>query len=539
MTRIKRGSLAALLALVLLATALTPGLLCFLFAQHSERRHEAERLGSFADTALLQAEAVTRELSGALLDISRTGQPPCSPSNLTRLRRIALSHWPIRDAGAYDQDRRWQCSSLLGAVAAVSYDGFTLPPPDWQGRDGLMAWFKLVDLPGGKESLVLGRDGFYVAVDPASYFDSLDSRGSPGSPGARKTQGVGVINTDTARLIASNSSVEPSILLAAFHAADDGAGAASDTPYAVRRSSTMPLAVVVRDMRRPWLTRVREWPWSWLLGGATGGLALAAWLGTFMVRRLSPVGQLSDAVRRHQFIVAYQPIVDLATRRCIGAEALVRWKHQDRIVRPDHFIPLAEHRGLIQAITDQVLDTILFELGEFLHRYRELYVSINLSAPDLTTRRFLDKLTPALVRQRLLPGQIRIEATERAFLDADAAKEVIQAFRDAGHPVYIDDFGTGYSSLSHLQNFQVDALKIDKSFVDTVGQDTASSSVASHIIEMAMTLKVQVIAEGIEHEEQACYLHSRGAHFGQGWLFSAPLSAAEFIGYVGKRRLAV
>jgi sensor c-di-GMP phosphodiesterase-like protein len=533
MTRIKRGSLTALLAFVLLATALTPGLLCFLFAQQSERRHEVERLGNFADTALLQAEEVTRQLSGALLDVSRTGEPPCSASNLTRLRRIALTHWPIRDAGAYDQDRRWQCSSLLGAVAAVSYDGFTLPLPDWRGRDGLMAWFKVVDLPGGKESLVLGRDGFYVAVDPASYFDGLDSRA------VRKAQGVGVINTDTARLIANTSSVEPSILLAAFHAADDGASAASDTPYVVRRSSTMPIAVVVSDTHRPLLTRVRQWPWIWLLGGVLGGVALAAWLGMILVRRLSPVGQLSDAVRRHQFIVAYQPIVDLATRRCIGAEALVRWKHQDRIVRPDHFIPLAEHRGLIQAITDQVLDTILFELGEFLHRYRELYVSINLSAPDLTTRRFLDKLTPALAAQRLLPSQIRIEATERAFLDADAAKEVIQAFRDAGHPVYIDDFGTGYSSLSHLQNFQVDALKIDKSFVDTVGQDTASSSVASHIIEMAMTLKVQVIAEGIEHEEQACYLQSRGAHFGQGWLFSAPLSAAEFIGYVGKRRLAV
>ena len=114
------------------------------------------------------------------------------------------------------------------------------------------------------------------------------------------------------------------------------------------------------------------------------------------------------------------------------------------------------------------------------------------------------------------PEQIRIEATERGFLDAEAAKEVIKAFRDAGHPVYIDDFGTGYSSLSHLQNFHVDALKIDKSFVDTIGQDAASSSVASHIIEMAATLQVQVIAEGIEREEQAAYLHARGAQFGQG-----------------------
>jgi sensor c-di-GMP phosphodiesterase-like protein len=284
---------------------------------------------------------------------------------------------------------------------------------------------------------------------------------------------------------------------------------------------------------------MRMRPWSWLLAGLAGGLAVSAWLGLLMVRRLSPLGQLSDAVRRHQFIVAYQPIVDLSTRRCIGAEALVRWKHQNRIVRPDHFIPLAEHRGLIQAITDQVFDTVLFELGEFLQRYRELYVSINLSAPDLVTRRFLDRLTPALAEAGIAPQQIRIEATERCFLDAVAAKEVIQAFRDAGHPVYIDDFGTGYSSLSHLQNFQVDALKIDKSFVDTVGQDAASSSVASHIVDMAQTLGVQVIAEGIEREEQACYLQARGAQFGQGWLFSEPLTAPDFVRYVGRGLVTV
>jgi sensor c-di-GMP phosphodiesterase-like protein len=296
----------------------------------------------------------------------------------------------------------------------------------------------------------------------------------------------------------------------------------------------MPLAVVVSAAHQGLTQRLRALPWGWLLGGMAGGLGLAAWAGFMVVRRLSPRGQLSDAVRRHQFIVAYQPIVDLATRRCVGAEALVRWKHHNRIVRPDHFIPLAEHQGLIQAITDQVLDTVLLELGDFLVRYRDYYVSINLSAPDLTSRRFLDRLGPAVAAHRLLPAQIRIEATERGFLDAEAAKNVIGAFREAGHPVYIDDFGTGYSSLSHLQNFQVDALKIDKSFVDTIGQDAASSSVASHIIEMAVTLNVQVVAEGIEREEQANYLFLRGAQFGQGWLFSPPLSAADFIGYAGK-----
>jgi sensor c-di-GMP phosphodiesterase-like protein len=348
---------------------------------------------------------------------------------------------------------------------------------------------------------------------------------------------VRMVDTGAIRLIATTSAVAPYRLFTppvpAF-----AATAMPPNPNAAHRGFGSANVANTSNVANPsdatFVERLRAMPWTWLLAGVAGGLALSAWLGIFMVRRLSPLGQLSDAVRRHQFIVAYQPIVDLATRRCIGAEALVRWKHQNRIVRPDHFIPLAEHRGLIQAITDQVFDTVLLELGEFLQRYSELYVSINLSAPDLTSRRFLERLTPALAAANIAPRQIRIEATERCFLNADAAKEVIQAFRDAGHPVYIDDFGTGYSSLSHLQNFQVDALKIDKSFVDTVGQDSASSSVASHIIDMALTLHVQVVAEGIEREEQACYLHTRGAQFGQGWLFSAPLTAPDFIRYVGR-----
>ncbi|MFM0321155.1 EAL domain-containing protein [Caballeronia glebae] len=529
MNKIQRGALAALLIVIVVIAALAPAGIGFLFAQRSQQHDEAERLNTVADAALFRAEDVTRRLSGALGEIGKVAAAPCSPPYLKELRRIALTHVQVRDAGAYDRDGRWQCSSLLGAVSAGVLDGLTLPPPDWRSRDGVMAWYGLARLPGGKTSLVMGRNGFYVAADPSLYVDTLDANDEVAS-------GVAIINTDVSRVIATTPATDANAILAVYRTARSVPSVRDCSPYVVRRSVSMPLAVVVSAPHQTLRQRLRTLPWGWLLGGVVVGVALASWAALFFVRRLSPRGQLSDAVRRHQFIVAYQPIVDLATRRCVGAEALVRWKHHDRIVRPDHFIPLAEHRGLIQAITDQVLDTILLELGDFLKRYPEYYVSVNLSAQDLTTHRFLDVLGPAIARQGVRPQQIHIEATERSFLDADAAKEVIGAFREAGHAVYLDDFGTGYSSLSHLQNFRIDGLKIDKSFVDTVGQDAASSSVASHIVDMAATLDVQVIAEGIEHEEQAAYLLARGARFGQGWLFSAPLTAAEFIRYVGRTR---
>jgi sensor c-di-GMP phosphodiesterase-like protein len=531
MKKLRRSSLAVFLAVIVLVAALAPAALGLLFAQRSLRAEEAGQLDRMADAALSQAEDVTRHLSSALGEIGKVVEEPCSASYLQELRRIASAHRAVRDAGAFDHAGRWQCSSLLGAVALGALGGRALPPPDWRGSDGVTAWYRLLHMPGGDPSVVLGRNGYYVAADPAAYVAGVETRMNDGPSPA---SGLGVINTDASRVIATTPSADPSLLLALYRRPTQPGY--FDAPFVVRRSGTMPIAVVVSAPREPLPDRLRSLPWGWLLGGVAAGVALAGWAAFFIVRHMSPRGQLSDAVRRHQFIVAYQPIVDLATRRCVGAEALVRWKHHDRIVRPDHFIPLAEHRGLIQAITDQVLDTVLLELGDFLKRYPEYYVSINLSAGDLTTPRFLDVLREAVARLKVQPGQIRIEATERGFLDAEAAKEVIGAFRDAGHPVYIDDFGTGYSSLSHLQNFHVDALKIDKSFVDTIGQDAASSSVASHIIEMAATLAVQVIAEGIEREEQASYLHARGAQFGQGWLFSPPLTAAEFIRYVGKMR---
>src|SRR5689334_19903662 len=169
MNKIQRGALAALLIVIVVIAALAPAGIGFLFAQRSQRHEEAERLNTFAEAALYRAEDVTRRLSGALGEIGKVAAAPCSAPYLQELRRIALTHGQVRDAGAYDHDGRWQCSSLLGAVSAGPPDSLTLPAPDWRSRDGEMAWYGLSRLPGAKDSLVMGRDGFYVAADPSLY----------------------------------------------------------------------------------------------------------------------------------------------------------------------------------------------------------------------------------------------------------------------------------------------------------------------------------------------------------------------------------
>ncbi|WP_422567934.1 EAL domain-containing protein [Janthinobacterium agaricidamnosum] len=267
-------------------------------------------------------------------------------------------------------------------------------------------------------------------------------------------------------------------------------------------------------------------------------LPLGALMAAFLVgvvvwlsrRRLSPLAELQIAVEQREFVVHYQPIVALKTGVCIGAEALVRWRRPDgAMVRPDLFIPLAEDSGLILPITDQVVAAVIHELKDMLLADRNVHIAVNLCASDIESGRILPVLQRELAGTGIETQQIWLEATERGFLRADAARATLQRARDLGHAVAIDDFGTGYSSLSNLQSLPLDALKIDKSFVDTVGTDAATSSVTPHIIDIAKTLGLQIVAEGIETQAQADYLLARGVEFGQGWLYAKALPADQFL----------
>ena len=514
----KRYLLIALASVLVLAVTLGPAGLGVFVAQRTSERSEYAKLGERADYALKRADVVATNLYAALREMDGWKGARCTPEHIDQLRTIALENRFVQDAGAYSDDGRWLCSSLVGIVPPGSP---SMSPPDWHGNHGVSGWFQIPHLlDTARTSLVLGYDNYYVEADPASLIDAIGDY----------NHGIGVFVTNPARIVAWNDVSDPKRLQAAFE--HDGVVPGSDRFYVIRRSHVLPIAVVVSEPKQQLLIVWRNSVWGWL----TASLALGGVLAWFIIRvfrsRLSLDGELKQAIRHDEISVVYQPIVDLETRQCVGAEALARWRMHGSSVSPEVFVAAAEQSGLIQALTDRVLDRTLRELGEFLRSHREFYVSVNVSAADLTSRRFLDVLVPRVASARIQASQIRIEATERGFIDADAARIVLQGFRDAGHPIYIDDFGTGYSSLSYLQTLPVDALKIDKSFVDTIGYEAVSSSVAPHIIEMARTLGLGVVAEGVEREEQAQYLLGRGARFGQGWLFSRALGADALIDFV-------
>jgi len=217
-------------------------------------------------------------------------------------------------------------------------------------------------------------------------------------------------------------------------------------------------------------------------------------------------------------------VVAIATRRVVGAEALVRWRRGDTVMSPATFIGLAEESGVITDITRNVVEIVTQDLPRLLEISHEFRIAINLTATDLKHEGTTQLLRDLVRRSSASPENVVVEATEHGLVSGSECSRTISEPRMEGFNVAIDDFGTGYSSLSCLQKLDLDVLKIDKAFIDTIGTDGVTRGVVLHIIEMARSMHLRTVAEGIETEEQARFLVERGVQFGQGWLFGRPMS---------------
>jgi diguanylate cyclase (GGDEF)-like protein len=233
--------------------------------------------------------------------------------------------------------------------------------------------------------------------------------------------------------------------------------------------------------------------------------------------------ELSDAIVQNQLALLYQPTFDLATRRIVGAEALVRWDHPERgRLLPGTFIPLAERTGLIEPLSRWVLDRVVRDLATTVlpHEFR---VYFNLGAQMLDNVRFISDLQDTLELNPDLVRYLGIEITESAAMEnIERSMHTIDLFRSSGLQVAIDDFGTGYSSLSYLKRLTVDLIKIDRSFVAALPDDERDAALAEMLLRISQRFGFITLAEGIENEAQAAWLLSHGCRLGQGFLFAPP-----------------
>ena len=256
-------------------------------------------------------------------------------------------------------------------------------------------------------------------------------------------------------------------------------------------------------------------------------------LHTRMVNRATQQSELSAAMRSGQFELHYQPVVLIDTGMIVGSEALIRWRHPTRgLVMPGDFIATAEETGQIVELGRWVLDRACMQWRAWADQgHVDHQLSVNVSARQLQEPGFADEVRSVLRRHDVNPGVLVLELTESLFaLDGRKVLEQLSMIRDLGVRLAVDDFGTGYSSLSYLQKFQIDEVKVDKSFVDGLGSGNADDgALVNAIVSMAHSLRLEVVAEGIEKLAQRDDLWSMGCGLGQGYLYSRPVPPDELL----------
>jgi sensor c-di-GMP phosphodiesterase-like protein len=489
-----------------LAALILPAWLAMREAQRQAFDAESALTLGYARDVLHRTDETGRQALAGIDTLVRSGLPPCSDAARELMREIDLTSTYLQAIG-YVRDGVLVCSSMTGSAIPLGQASF-------RASTGI---------------------GFYLNVPVRATFGhpllALESK-----------HFAALIHRD---LPLDIGTAIPDLSLAAIHL--ERGGTVTRRGYVddawIRRLGKLPsitfsdgryLVSVARSQRFLTAT-VAAMPISYLdkryheiavrvlPAGVFAGLAAASAILLLARRQLSLAAALRNALRRGQFFLEYQPLIHLHSGHCVGVEALLRWRNgAGELVPPDVFIPAAEASGMIGKLTERVLELVCEDAGRFLAGHPGFHVAINLSAADLESTAVLGFVDKMLASSGARPSSLIVEITERGFVNRAAARDVIAGLHARGIEVAIDDFGTGYSSLSYLESLDVDFLKIDRSFIESIGTGAPTSQVVSHIIGMAHNLDLRMIAEGVENHEQANFLRLRGVGFAQGWLFGKP-----------------
>jgi len=483
---------------------------------------ETKVVGRLASTLGARTETMILETRNLLETFDNLPVQRCSPAHLQALQDAVMARPYVRGVGYFRAAER-RCG--VGFLQART---ITPPKADRIYESGVVAWWPSPHTEVGGLQLFLMRRGDHdAAIDPRVLIDL--------GPLEHRQAGLWVENL---LLVAAPADAElpPPGSVPIGVTVDRAAGRVVSR---FSRSGVVPIDIVAIEPLATFWDRHLQ---TLVIGGGVGLVLVAVWMHgliRYARHRLSPASLLRRALARGRLHASYQPTIELATGRCIGAEVLARWTMSNGdVVEPAAFIPVAEAAGLLPAVTRAVLDAGLRELGGVLRDRPGFSIFVNLSSADLESERFSEWLRRRLQDADVPSTAVGLEITERALVNTDSARATIRMLRAQGHAVAVDDFGTGYSSLSYLSSFELDVLKIDKSFVDAIGTESATSHVIVHVIEMARSLGLRLVAEGVEREEQVRWLLAHGVKFAQGFLFSPPLAAADFERFVSRKEEA-
>lgn len=504
--------LVSLVTGILIFAVLVPICLSVWLAHRQAEEKFVDALDNYASRVLLRTDKVVDQAKDALKQLQPIDFTPCSKEHLREMRRIAFS-WRYVQEIIYVNRLKPVCSSLEQASNAAPF-----PPPMRITSDGYSAWLTTQnDLGFNHYMAVIGKGNYLVMIDPESLVDVIPF-------GALRTDAA-LIGHGNNIIFAHSNTLDPHIYKLIKNQSLTRLQY-EGSMYVAKSVPDLGFTVVAWAELAPLEESWHEQLLFWLPFGILMSLVAALFVLRILRRLQSPRNRLQDAINSRDVVVHYQPILALGSGRIVGAEALARWPQPDgSSLSPDIFVPLAEQTGLISQLTQLIVEKVFEDMGHWLNRYPDQHISINLAPDDLISGKLPPLLRNLLNKWEVHPSQIALELTERGFADPKVSAPAIAAFRRSGHAIYIDDFGTGYSSLSYLQDLDVDTLKIDKSFVDALEY----KNVTPHIIEMAKSLNLAMVAEGIETEGQLAWLHRHGVQYGQGWYYSKALPKEEFM----------
>jgi sensor c-di-GMP phosphodiesterase-like protein len=484
------------------------------------------RLGEFADRVLERDEELAAEISNTLIEANASRFPPCTDEDTALLRRLTYASRFLKDVARL-ADNKFQCSATSGKLAVA----LPLLKPDVTLPSGATIYIKYpLKLVGGdvaevvtfrRADVVVSPDVFLdfprgpiayaVGVPDNSYLDVANPGHLKSSPSqsAVLTGATGMVTVPGGVLLSSQ------------------ALRLGDTLYRARCSANFPVCAVTSIRMTDVWRGNRMLMGGYLATGGAAGISCASVLLAAGRKRRSHSVQLKRAILLGKLSVVYQPIVELGSHRIVGAEALARWTDEEgESIRPETIVALAEAEGFVSEITRFVLTRAMSEVGPLLESHPHFRLSFNMAPSDLADPRLLLLLDERLQDARVTPANISFELPERATSNREIAVAAIARLRERGHAVYIDDFGTGYSNLAYLTELNVDGIKINRTFIATIGTDSVTASIVPQILAVARALSLEVVVQGVEREEQARYFASGDPRIlGQGWFFGMPVPA--------------
>lgn len=501
-----------IMAGVVVTTALPIFAAITLVQSQSNELERADAL-EIAARALVRAETVAKQLHDSARELEMlTPEEACTPKGLDVLRKIDLRSTMLQGIG-WVEGNQMRCSSFLGN------EPFDLGEPDFLStlNSRVRTNVTFVDPEVPYLTVQMGPSVGVVHHDmPLSFFDN-------DVPGL----GVGVFSWSNRVPLMSRGDVPPEIY---EKAAKRQLFKYHGSLIAVARSDTYDLAAVAVVPPGYSANYTLQATKILIPVGLLIGIVLSA-LWIYVVRnRLSMPAMIRTALAQNKFYLHYQPMVDLASGRIIGAEALIRWDRGNAHSIPtERLIDAAEEAGLIPLITAHVLKLLVEDARAVIEVLPNFRFSVNLSASDLYRPSILGEVERLIERSGLAPDNLVIEATERSLVDVDRSRATMGRLREMGVRLAIDDFGTGYSSLAYLAQIEADFLKIDKLFVHALGTESATSQVAERIIEMGKDLSLSIVAEGIETKRQERLLKKLGVECGQGFLYGHAMAAEDLL----------